>query len=136
MEKQLRSARNLLHRIILEQRAATKELRSSNKELEALLEEILASRLELRQAYEEIRLEAEPSESPRTPRELDLSLWSAMPVKFSKRGRETIRQSMLLRLQSKQLRNALGTELSNRTAPQRRGTFYPSGTRGTDSDGG
>jgi len=130
MEKQLRSARNLLHRIILEQRAATEELRSSNKELEALLEEVLASRSDLRQAYEEIRLEAEPPESPCVPRELDLFHLERDAGKVLEHGRETIRQSMLLRLRSKQLRNALRTEVSNRTAPQRSGTFYPSGTRG------
>ena len=130
MEKQLRSARNLLHRIILEQRAATEELCSSNKELEALLKEVLASRLDLRQACEEIRLEAEPPESPRTPRELDLPHLERDAGKVLEHGRETIGQSMLLRLRSKQLRNARGTELSNRTAPQRSGTFYPSGTRG------
>ena len=115
MEKQLRSARNLLHRIILEQRAATEELRSTNKELEALLEEILASRSDLRQAYEEIRLEAEPPATPRILRELDLPRLEHDAGKVLENGREMIRQSMLLRLRSKRLRNALRTEVFHPT---------------------
>ena len=86
-----------------------------------MLEEVLASRSDLRQAYEEICLEAEPPESPRIRRELDLPHLERDAGKVLEHGRETIRQSMLLRMRSKQLRNALRTEVSNRTAPQRSG---------------
>jgi hypothetical protein len=84
MEKQLRNARNLLHRIILEQRAATEELRSSNKEMEALLDEVLASRSDLRKAHEEIRLEAEPRQPLASLKSWICLIWSAAPAKFWK----------------------------------------------------
>ena len=47
-EKQLSAARQYLHIVLLEQRAATEELQASNRELAAILDEFLSFRSELR----------------------------------------------------------------------------------------
>ena len=56
-EIQLSIARQYLHMVLLEQRAATEELQASNRELAAILEEFLSVRGELRPWSATIQME-------------------------------------------------------------------------------
>src|SRR5579872_508008 len=51
-KKPLGAARDFLHCVIREQRAATDELLASNRELETLLDEVLSTRADMREAVE------------------------------------------------------------------------------------
>jgi len=116
MEEQFRTARRLLQQIISEQRAATEELRSNNRELEAILEEFVANRADLRKSYEETGPISWP-ESTETGREVDLPRLEKDATKVLEKGRETIRESMQLRLRAKRVRAALRTGMPHRSKP-------------------
>ncbi len=111
-DRQLRSARNFLHRVIAHQRAATEELKSCNRELEAILEEVLAVRPDLRKIYNESHLESESAapaaaQNQRAGRIVDMERLEQHTDRLLQKGHETIRESALLRLRSKRLRSAL-----------------------------
>lgn len=114
-DQQLREARQCLHRIILEQRAATEELRSSNRELEALLNELLSAKPELRESYQAAALE-EPGLLPplkrtrTTPANVDMARLEREAERVLERAREAVRESTLLRLRAKRLRSALRSQ--------------------------
>ena len=104
----LGEARHLLHRVLLEQRAATEELKATNLELEELLQEILSTRADLRtvaliDAGEE---DPAPPQRPEAPeprvteskREVEAVL---------EQGAAAIRESMRLRRKSQRIRSAL-----------------------------
>jgi hypothetical protein len=83
--KQIRAARDFLHCVILEQRAATEELKASNRELESVLEDLVSSRAELKNlAVDEREEPAAPS--PRGAEPADQSL-----VRLRKRARKLAR---------------------------------------------
>jgi DNA-binding CsgD family transcriptional regulator len=115
--KQLRGARDCLHRVILEHKAATEELSSSNRELEALLQEVLEVRSDLRTAYEDVVIQEQPGPLPparRRPRPLaakdvDLTRLEREAERVLHKAREAVQESTLLRLRSKRLRSALRT---------------------------
>src|SRR5262249_19112909 len=107
--KQIRAAREFLHCVILEQRAATEELKASNRELESLLEDLLSSRTDLKSmAHEDEqpenhparRRDAEPPDQSlsRLRREIDAVL---------EEGATAVRDSVRLRRRARKLREAL-----------------------------
>lgn len=51
--RQVRAAREFLHCVMLEQRAATEELKASNRELESLLDDLVSSRSDLKNTIAE-----------------------------------------------------------------------------------
>ncbi len=117
MEKHTPRHLHLLHRVISEQRAATEELRSTTRELEAILEEILAGRADLRKAYEEDPTPDAPLEPVRPAKDIDVGKLERDAGKILEKGRDTIRESMLLRLRSKRLRAALRGSAPHRSRP-------------------
>lgn len=117
-KKPLGAARDFLHCVIREQRAATQELLASNRELEKLLQEVLATRLDLRDAVE---ADAEPDgvvagldgaaaiecSISQLKREVDAVLLE---------GGAAVRESSVLRRKSKKLRELL-RRTGSRTVP-------------------
>ncbi len=124
-DKQLRVARHFLHRVILEQKAATEELTSSNRELQALLEQVLEVRADLRTAYEDVTLTeggAEPPPAirrgrPAMAKDLDMARLEKEGETVLQKAREAVRESTLLRLRSKRLRSALRTAAPHHSKP-------------------
>jgi DNA-binding CsgD family transcriptional regulator len=106
--KQIRAARDFLHCVILEQRAATEELKASNRELESLLEDLLSSRADLKgtafDPEEEVqparRRDSEPADQSlsRLRREIDSVL---------EEGAAAVRDSVRLRQRARRLREAM-----------------------------
>ena len=106
--KPLGAARDLLHRVIRGQKAATEELLATNRELEKLLAEVLAGRADLRDQIEAV----EPEDNPSPPKpsadpgrsigELRREVDSVLD-----RGGQAIRESASLRRRSSRLRELL-----------------------------
>jgi len=106
--KQIRAARDFLHCVILEQRAATEELKASNRELESLLDDLISSRADLKSiapdegegALPRRRREAEPAEQSlsRLRREIESVL---------DEGAAAVHESVRLRRRARRLREAL-----------------------------
>jgi DNA-binding CsgD family transcriptional regulator len=93
---------HLLHRVMLEQQAATEELRASNSELDRLLEEVLSARNDLRGIAAE-----EPGAEPETPETSDRPV--GKPEVILEQARAAIRDSMRLRRRSQCIREAMRT---------------------------
>jgi DNA-binding CsgD family transcriptional regulator len=113
--KQIRAARDFLHGVILEQRAATGELKACNCELETLLEELLSGRADLK------GLPADGEEDPPLRRRRDgepadqsLSRLRREIEAVLDEGAAAIRNSVRLRRRSERLRHALN---AGRPAP-------------------
>lgn len=108
--KPLGAARDFLHCVIREQKAATEELLASNRELEKLLEEVLASRAELRHVVD---AETEPEEvSTDSKQAADTADRSVSQLRrevdlILEQGGRAIRDSSRLRQRSKKLREVL-----------------------------
>src|SRR5215831_15417918 len=106
--KQIRAARDFLHCVILEQRAATEELKASNRELESLLDDLISSRADLKSVATDEgegmlprrRREAEPAEQSlsRLRREIESVL---------DEGAAAVHESVRLRRRARRLREAL-----------------------------
>jgi DNA-binding NarL/FixJ family response regulator len=115
----LGKARDFLHCVILEQRAATEELKASNQELERLLEEILSTRNDLRPMAKE-EVDAGPEDSPERagPGELSTADLRRQADAVLEHGAQVIQESVRLRKRSQKIRTALqGTAKPAPTGP-------------------
>ena len=116
--KQIRAARDFLHCVILEQRAATEELKASNQELKSLLDDLVSSRAELKnlaidegeEPVSSRRREAETADHSlgRLRREIE----SILDV-----GAAAVRDSVRLRKRARKLREALHNGRPHAEAP-------------------
>jgi DNA-binding CsgD family transcriptional regulator len=111
-ETQLSAARQYLHTVLLEQRAATEELQASNRELAAILEEFLSVRGELRAVVGDhsngngLSHQADPPQ-PAAPKDLDLEQLQREAAQELQTGQRAVRESVLLRQRSQKVRVAL-----------------------------
>jgi DNA-binding CsgD family transcriptional regulator len=113
-EKQKSSALHCLHCVILEQRAATEELKQSTRELESTLEEFLGACSELRAAAASVFLRDAPESvavAPNAPcpepEDLSIAELKRQADQVLKMGQEVVRESMLVRIRSSNVRAAL-----------------------------
>jgi len=109
--KQVRAARDFLHCVILEQRAATEELKASNRELESLLEDLLSSRQDLRQIADEPEEEPPPHRHRRRP-DMEPPDQSITELRREvedvlEAGSAAVRDSVRLRRRARRLREAM-----------------------------
>jgi DNA-binding CsgD family transcriptional regulator len=109
-EKQLSSALQYLHLVIVEKGAATEELQANNQELSAILDGLLSVRNDLKALIGEDGFHggAQTNGRPKTEAKLmDLAqLQQQMEVTLEK-GRAAIEQSILLRIKAQKVRAAL-----------------------------
>ena len=104
----LGKARNFLHCVILEQRAATEELKASNQELEKLLEEILLSRHDLRPiAKDEFDSAGQSPPERCAPDELSATDLKREADAVLAQGALAIQESVRLRKRSQRIRTAI-----------------------------
>jgi DNA-binding CsgD family transcriptional regulator len=120
--KQVRAAREFLHCVILEQRAATEELKASNRELEFLLEDLVSSRNDLKHLAVDGEQEAglEAGNGARRRREPDPPDQTLMQLRREieavlEEGAAAVRDSVRLRQRARKLRDALQ---AGRPAPE------------------
>jgi DNA-binding CsgD family transcriptional regulator len=111
-ETKLSVARQYLHMVLLEQRAATEELQASNRELAAILEEFLSVRGELRAVvgyHSNGNGLAQPADPPvpAAPKDLDLAQLQCEAAQEVQTGQRAVRESVLLRQRSQKVRVAL-----------------------------
>jgi DNA-binding NarL/FixJ family response regulator len=105
--KQVRAARDFLHCVILEQRAATEELKASNRELESLLEDLVSSRADLKSIAEDKEEPAAYRRRDPEPADRSLSRLRREINTVLEEGAAAIRDSVRLRRRARQLREAL-----------------------------
>jgi DNA-binding CsgD family transcriptional regulator len=112
-EKHLFAARQHLHTVLLEQRAAIEELQANNRELAAILEEFINVRGELRavavnhsdgNGFAHLAKHPQPEAAPRT---LDMAQLERESAEALQAGQLAVRESVLLRQRSQKLRMAL-----------------------------
>jgi DNA-binding NarL/FixJ family response regulator len=115
--KQIRAAREFLHCVILEQRAATEELKASNRELESFLEDLLSSRADLKGMSQEEEAEEDQSACRRDgdPPDHSLSRLRREIESVLEEGATAVRDSVRLRRRARRLREALQ---AGRPAPE------------------
>jgi DNA-binding CsgD family transcriptional regulator len=106
--KQIRAARDFLHCVILEQRAATEELKASNRELESLLQDLVSSRTDLKS----IAADEEGNPPPHRRREGESTDRSLSRLRREiesvlDEGAAAVRDSVRLRRRARRLREAL-----------------------------
>ena len=121
-EKQLSAARQCLHRVLREQRAATEELQASNRELAAILNDLLGFRGELRAVdgnhpdgnhSDGHHLDGDDfpdaADMPRLamPKDLDFAQLQREAARELQMGKLAVRESVLIRRRSEKVRAAL-----------------------------
>jgi hypothetical protein len=116
-EKQLSAARQCLHRVLREQRAATEELQASNRELAAILNDLLGFRGELRAVDgnhpDGHHLDGDDfpdaADMPRLamPKDLDFAQLQREAARELQMGKLAVRESVLIRRRSEKVRAAL-----------------------------
>jgi len=111
-EKQLSAARECLHIVLVEQRAAIEELQATNRELAAILEELLSVRSELRAVVGNhaerngvARLEAPHPKA--VPEDVDIEQLQVKADRARQAAQHAVRESALLRQRSQKVRAAL-----------------------------
>lgn len=110
VEKQLSSALQFLHMVIVEKGVATDELDASNQELRAVLDGLLSLRGDLRSVLAEDGFQGvtKPNGKPRIdPALLDLAQLEQQAEQILKRGQAVVQQSMRLRSKAQKVRTAL-----------------------------
>jgi DNA-binding CsgD family transcriptional regulator len=109
-EKQLSSALEYLHLVIVEKGVATDELQATNQELGAILDGLLSVRSDLKTAIGEDGLTSvsKSNGKPKTdPKALDLAQLERQADEVLKKGQAVVEQSMQLRMKSQKVRAAL-----------------------------
>jgi DNA-binding CsgD family transcriptional regulator len=109
-EKQLSSALQYLHIVIVEKRAATDELHANNQELGAVLDGLLTVRGDLRAVIAEDGIA--DIERPNGKAEIDTNLLDLAELerqadRILKKGQAVVAQSIMLRTKSRKVREAL-----------------------------
>jgi len=105
----LDSAREFLHCVLVEQRAAIEELKASTRELQSILDEFLATRLDVRGLVEQMDVPVVDSAParPQVPQQASAAQLKREADRVLENAREAIHESIRLRVRSKQLRSAL-----------------------------
>ena len=109
-EKQLSSALQYLHLVIVEKGAATEELQANNQELGAILDGLLSVRGDLGSviADDDFHGVAQSNGKPKTdPKLLDLAQLKQQVEETLEKSRAAVEQSMMLRMKSQKVRAAL-----------------------------
>jgi DNA-binding CsgD family transcriptional regulator len=108
-EKQLSSALQYLHLVIIEKGAATDELHANNQELGLILDGLLSVRSDLSAILAEDGLASITTSNgqPKTDPIPDQAQLERQAGQILERGRSVIQQSMLLRTKSQKVRAAL-----------------------------
>jgi DNA-binding NarL/FixJ family response regulator len=107
-EKQLSSALQYLHLVIVEKGAATEELQANNLELEAILDGLLSVRGDLRSLIADDGFHgAAKSSSKPDPKLLELAQLKQQAEETLEKSRAAVEQSTMLRMKSQKVRAAL-----------------------------
>jgi DNA-binding CsgD family transcriptional regulator len=117
VEKQLSSALQYLHLVIVEKGAAIDELHANNQELGSVLDGLLSVRADLRAVIADDGFHnlTRPNGKPRVdPGLLDLEQLERQAEEILKKGQAVVQQSIMLRMKSHKVRTAMLSTLDGR----------------------